>query len=110
MSDRGIHLYRVHDAEPVVYAAEELARYLQRMDDVRVEVHAVDRYRPADQPGIHVGLYDAFGLDVQADEPAFDDRVHVDVDSLRGVYTMKVLLISFTLISMSTLLKCIWTD
>ena len=53
----------VRDDAPVQFAAMELARYLERMDEgIHAEVRRELRYAP-EKPGIFLGLYEDFGLD-----------------------------------------------
>ncbi len=83
---RSMVIYRLRDDAPVQFAAEELARYLERMDgEVRAEVRRALRHAP-DTGGITLGLYEDFGLAASdVTSPEFDDRLHVAVTGLNGV-------------------------
>jgi len=83
---RSLEILRLRDDEPVRLAAEELARYLERMDgDVRATVRRALDYRPAG-PGIWLGLYEDFRLTApEVESLEFDDRSHVRVKDLDGI-------------------------
>jgi len=84
MSDGQVNLYRAGDAEPVVYATEELARYLRMMDDVDVEIQGFGERRPWACAGIRLGLLSDFGIE-QHSVAKLDDRIYVDVSALEGI-------------------------
>ncbi len=72
----------LREDEPVRFAAEELKKYLERMDRVQVTVGPAGS-ATAD---ISLGLFEDLGLQAPSvADPAFDDRLHVDVDGRRGV-------------------------
>ena len=59
-----VEILRLRDDAPVQFAATELARYLERMDEgIQAEVRRALRYAP-EKPGIFLGLYEDFGLGV----------------------------------------------
>ena len=78
-------IYRLRQDEAVQFAAEELARYLARMDgSLHFEARDAARYETG-TPGIWLGLLDDFGMALEVDDPVFDDRLHVAVNDLSGV-------------------------
>jgi hypothetical protein len=84
MTETMIHPLR--DDEPVRFAAEELARYMARMD---VQAHPAIRASSggaASESGIRLGLFSDFDMDLPpGDDPLFDDRIYVEIEDLNGV-------------------------
>jgi len=79
---RQVTVVTLRQDEPVRFAAEELKKYLERMDQLQVTVGPAPN-RAAD---ISLGLFEDFGLPAPSvRDPTFDDRLHVDVQGLRGV-------------------------
>jgi hypothetical protein len=79
-------IYPLRDDEPVQFAAEELARYMARMDaGRRPEIH-VTSGGASSESGIRLGLFSDFDMDLRpGDDPLFDDRIHVEIEDLNGV-------------------------
>jgi hypothetical protein len=82
-------LYRIGEGEPLRYAAEELKKYLERMDeDVRVEIEAVAALGTAGicaNHAIWLGQMVDFGWEEPEGVGGLDDAVRVEVVNGSGI-------------------------
>ena len=81
-----VEILRLRDDEPIRFAAEELAHYLERMDSaLQVQERRALHYRP-EEAGIWLGLYEDFGLTMpEIASREFDDRLHIQIKGLDGI-------------------------
>ncbi len=79
-----IKIAKIGASSPVDIAANELKKYMSRMDDsLEYAVLAYDHYDPELRDALWVGIDPAFELP-QVDEPALDDAVSIDVRGGEG--------------------------
>ncbi|MGE5530436.1 MAG: DUF4838 domain-containing protein [Patescibacteria group bacterium] len=95
----------------IVYAAEELARYLRKISPGDVDIRLEEAYRPEDEPAIRVGLAGSFpDLALpRVRDPLADDAVRIRISGGRGIVagnnTRSVLLAVYRYL---TILGCRW--
>jgi hypothetical protein len=85
---RGIVIYQLDSAEPILFAAKELSQYLQIMTGTAAKVLAVSEYH-SKKPGIWLGLANSFGKEIppkkRNSKDLFDDGVFIRCKSGHGI-------------------------
>lgn len=82
-----LKIIKLQDSETVNFAAEELKKYLEIMDNkLSVLIESSKTFLPLDEDHIYLGTIDQFGLDEpKVDNSEFDDGIYVDFNSNKGI-------------------------
>ena len=76
-------IYKLSLGEPVDFAASELKKYLRMMMPGCGEIDIA--YDPEATDGFRLGLLETFGLPNEAEDPEWDDIVHIDTTEEGGI-------------------------
>lgn len=80
-----LKIIKLRDTETLNFSAEELKRYIEKIDKKKVSVET-SSYEPSLEDVIYLGTLEEFSLDTPRVEDAnFDDGIHIDFHSNRGI-------------------------
>ena len=78
-----IKINKISKGSAIDFAAEELKKYMRMM---MPEANEIDiDYDPEAKDGFRLGLYSAFGLSDDVDDPRYDDNLYAECDALGGI-------------------------
>ena len=82
-----LKIIELQDSEIINFAAEELKRYLEGIDNsLNILIEKGNTVTSIDEDHIYLGTINQFNLDKpEVDDPEFDDGIYIDINSDRGI-------------------------